>query len=475
MAGEDLINQFSESLAFTGTTGVKDIDRTVAATDFVQRSVASGATFPEIMESARKLSEPIQAKIAENLVTASEDRPLTGSQMIASAVLQIAPILIGASYSGKIGAGIGATAGVGGLTSYNKAIETRNERTRKSALAENKVLQGQLNNLNKQAMSAQEGMISQENKMQVAEFNRGTQLSRVRLADQLKKMEMETPNSEAFSNAIKALAGGESITAEDLAGMSTKERKEFSSLQTSFAKQGANKAMEEKTTRERTEAEQKATITDLARVPGTGFDPADKAKAQEVKSQFSGIDVTLNKLITNIEKNGFDWVGKNAARQETYAAALAPLLRDFAKTGAALTIPELPYLKALFAQVPSLEGTEKAIKEILFKGGGVERLYALRDVMSQNYGEKLLGFNYYIPKEGDRDNTSYYTPQTYNREAFSYLRQAPTRQTTSKPAPNPSPAKVSSGWVEGDTEFQDFNGVTYRRPVGSNSDWIKSQ
>jgi hypothetical protein len=177
---EDLLNTFgineASNFVSTGTTGDKDIDQTVAATDFVQRSVASGATFPEIMESARKLSEPIQAKIAENLVTASEDRPLTGSQMIASAVLQIAPILIGAAYSGKVGAGIGATAGVGGLGSYNKAIETRNERTRKSALAENKVLQGQLNNLNKQAMSAQEGMIKDAQRREDREYKRDTSL-----------------------------------------------------------------------------------------------------------------------------------------------------------------------------------------------------------------------------------------------------------------------------------------------------------
>ena len=287
--------------------------------------------------------------------------------------------------------------------------------------------------------------------MNLAEFNRETALSKVRLADKLKKMEAETPNSEAFKNAMEALTGGEPIASEDLVGMSEKEQKRLTAYQTALARKEANQLSKEKTVQEKTEAEKKSRIVGLERVPDTGFDPADKKVASEMTAAKRELDIVINDIIESVNKNGIAWFGKEKGKQGVLASRLASSMRRFAGTGAALTAPEIPYLKELFFKAAGTEDLTTVIKEQLFSGGALNRMKELRNVVDKNYGDSLLAYNYYLPK-ANGDNSRFYSPNIYKDETYSFLKQEKAKPSTK-------------------TETRMYNGFEYEKsPSG---EWVK--
>lgn len=169
----------SELLTFvaSGRTTSKDLDREVAAQAFIKKQADEGRTFQEIADAARSQSAGIQEKINRNLEAASTNQNMDNSQLIATAILQIAPILIGSAMGGKRGRGAGAQAGLAGVNSFNKVISGQNAERKALALKAAERGEKELAANEKKAWDAEKSGLSQAFSRERDEYKRGTSLA----------------------------------------------------------------------------------------------------------------------------------------------------------------------------------------------------------------------------------------------------------------------------------------------------------
>lgn len=161
---DDLAKTASMNLAKTGSTGLgANMDATTGALAKMQAITASGGGPNEI--AAYLLKEPIpeiRQKAEELMLASQQDAPMSPEHALAAAILQIAPIIIGASVAGKQGAGIGAASGAQGGLYLTKSLEEENARNRNVRLAQAKSYDRQADQLTTQAMGFQKQGMQQE-------------------------------------------------------------------------------------------------------------------------------------------------------------------------------------------------------------------------------------------------------------------------------------------------------------------------
>ena len=128
--------QAAQGLSEGGSTGFgREIDLEVGALALNQAITGQGGTIQDIIADIQNEQIPdLQAKRQEQLQIASSGGELTAGQAFATAILQIAPILIGAAAGGAQGGAIGAEAGLLGATTALKGFSQ--EQQQQQALAE---------------------------------------------------------------------------------------------------------------------------------------------------------------------------------------------------------------------------------------------------------------------------------------------------------------------------------------------------
>jgi gas vesicle protein len=126
----------------------------------------------------------LEEKRQEQLLAAQEERPLTGSELLATAILQIAPILIGSAIGGDEGGAIGAKSGLIGADFLRTESKELGKRERARAQLEAKSLGDQISDRKKQAFDflklgfdAEEGRLDRASREQAARIGAQSVLS----------------------------------------------------------------------------------------------------------------------------------------------------------------------------------------------------------------------------------------------------------------------------------------------------------
>lgn len=167
-ASESLLEGFlsGEGAASTGLGPRVDAD--VAALAKIQGGFAQGASIDEVLQNISNEVPAVQASMIEHLKTAKENKPLTSSQLIASMILQIAPILIGAAVSGKRGGAVGGQAGLLGTQTFFKGLKEKEKEDRESSLLAAKADASRIKSLTQQGIALQKQKFAGETSKEVA-------------------------------------------------------------------------------------------------------------------------------------------------------------------------------------------------------------------------------------------------------------------------------------------------------------------
>lgn len=160
----------SQSLIETGSsTGLgEEVDLDVLAGSKNQTMVYDGATLEDLMANIQNEIPKVREARLKQIAAANQGFEMTASQTLAAAILQIAPVLIGAAMSGKQGAAMGAEAGALGLNAFYKGTKEKSEKQGKKAEAEAALLGEKEKSLTQQAFQLQRDKFNQEGRLQAA-------------------------------------------------------------------------------------------------------------------------------------------------------------------------------------------------------------------------------------------------------------------------------------------------------------------
>lgn len=153
------------SLVDKGTTGNDKLDKTVIAAFQNQTAFAKGATPQEIMADAERQIPSLKAERLAQLSAATQNTPLNSEQILATAILQIAPMILGAAIGGKRGGVTGAQSGLLASGTFQKAEEANNAKAQQAAMLQAASLGEDIEGLTKQASDAQKLGIQGDQKM----------------------------------------------------------------------------------------------------------------------------------------------------------------------------------------------------------------------------------------------------------------------------------------------------------------------